>query len=80
MMRKYKSWFERFLEAAEKTGDIMLRYQYQKDMMREQLLNKAQLDKLKNEIVSELLPRIKVTIPEEALKELKRRLEELGLQ
>lgn len=77
-MIQYNGWFERFLKAAEKTGDIMLRYQYQKDMIKESLLNKAQLDKLKNEIVSDLLPRINVTIPEEALKELKRLLEELG--
>ena len=33
-MARYKGSMERFLEAAERTGDIMLRYIYQKDMMK----------------------------------------------
>lgn len=33
-MARYKGVMERFLEASERTGDIMLRYIYQKDMMK----------------------------------------------
>ena len=34
-MARYKGMFERYLEAAERTGDIMLRYYFQKEAMRE---------------------------------------------
>lgn len=38
-MTKYKSAFERYLEAMEKTGDAVLAWQYQKEMMKQSLLD-----------------------------------------
>ena len=37
---KQKSWFDRYLEAVEKSGDITLRWWYQKQMLKEELLSK----------------------------------------
>ena len=34
-MARYKGMFERYLEAAERTGDIMLRYYFQTQAMKD---------------------------------------------
>jgi hypothetical protein len=41
-MRKQKGVFELYLEAMAKTGDVMLAWQYQKDMFKQSLLDKEE--------------------------------------
>lgn len=41
-MRKQKGVFELYLEAMVKTGDVMLAWQYQKDMFKQSLLDKEE--------------------------------------
>ena len=36
---------ERYLEVMQKTGDIMLRYAFQKEMMKARLLDEAEIDR-----------------------------------
>ena len=66
------------LEATEKTGDIMLRYMYQKDMIKHSLLKQQELDKLKREITADVLSQISITLEQTALEELKAMINSLG--
>lgn len=70
---KEKSMFERYLLAMQNTGDIMLRWQYQKDMMKARLLDDAEIDR----IVEQVLSRIHIRLEDEALKDLRNLLNEI---
>ena len=79
---KQKSMMERFLEAAQKPGDITLRWWYQKQMAREALLSKAEHDRLVHDTANEVLSRISATVDAteiiEAIDDIQRRIDNLG--
>lgn len=77
-MRNQDSMFELMLKAMENTGDIMLRYQFQKEMMKNSFLDRQEREKLKEEIVQEVLARISIVLEDEAIKELEKMLRNLG--
>lgn len=70
---KEKSMFERYLLAMQNTGDIMLRWQYQKDMIKAQLLDDAEIDRIAERVLS----RIHIRLEDEALKDLRDLLNEI---
>lgn len=45
-MANNKGIFERYLEAMEKTGDAVLAWQYQKEMMKQSLLDREERNAL----------------------------------
>ena len=69
-----KGIFERYLEAMQKTGDIMLRYAYQKEMMNSRLLDDAEIDR----IAERVMRRISIRIEAEAISQLRDMLNSLG--
>ena len=77
-MRNQDSMFDLMLKAMENTGDIMLRYQFQKEMMKNSFLDRQEREKLKEEIVQEVLARISIVLEDEAIKELDKMLRNLG--
>ena len=50
----HKSMFERWLEATSKTADYMLRYQFQKDMMKQDLLSDREIDRIADRVIQRL--------------------------
>ena len=70
-MRNQNSMLELMLKALENTGDIMLRYQFQKEMMKNSFLDRQEREKFKEEIVQEVLARISIVLEDEALKQLR---------
>lgn len=58
----------------QKTGDIMLRYAYQKEMMKSRLLDDAEIDR----IAERVLRRISIRIEAEAISQLRDMLNSLG--
>lgn len=77
-MKRQLSMYERFLQAAEKTGDITLRYQFQKEMMKASLLDRHEREKLKAEITEDIMSRISITLNEQAIMQLHEMLKNLG--
>lgn len=81
-MKKQMSVFERYLDAMQKTGDIVLTWQYQKAMFKQSLLDKAEREALKAEIISDILSNVSATVDiTEAvveIDELKRAIDCLG--
>ena len=77
-MRNQDSMFELMLKAMENTGDIMLRYQFQKEMMKNSFLDRQEREKLKEEILQEVLARISIVLEDEAIKKLDEMLRNLG--
>ena len=73
-MNRQKGIFERYLEAMQKTGDIMLRYAYQKEMMKSRLLDDAEIDR----IAERVMRRISIRIEAEAISQLRDTLNSLG--
>ena len=80
-MRQPNGVFERFLEASERTGDITLRYMFQKEMMKQQFLNYEEHKRIVDETADLVISRISVSIDvKEAVKqidELRRSIERL---
>ena len=58
----------------QKTGDIMLRYAYQKEMMKSRLLDDAEIDR----IAERVMRRISIRIEAEAITQLRDMLNSLG--
>ena len=50
----YKSMFERWLEATSKTVDYMLQYQFQKEMMKQNLLSDREIDVIADRVIQRL--------------------------
>lgn len=73
-MRDNTSWFERYLEAMQRTGDMMLAWQYQKDMMKASLLDNKDIDRIADRVLS----RIRIRIETEAIEQLRDMLNEIG--
>lgn len=77
-----KSMLERMLIAMQNTGDVMLRYQFQKDMMRESQFSKREHDQLISETAEEVLSRLHATVDVteiiEKIEELEKLLNKLG--
>lgn len=59
---KYKSVFERYLEAAQNTTDVALRLYYQKAMIKQALWEKQEREQLVKEITNEVLSNISATV------------------
>ena len=77
-MQKQKSVFERMIEATEITGDIMLRYQYQKDMMKGNLLSDAELDRLADKVISRIAFKLNIEQAIANIEELQCSIKKLG--
>ena len=77
-MSRYKSPTERFLEAAGRTGDIMLRYAYQKQMIMDSLLSDAELDRIADRVIERMSITADASDIIEALDDIERRLNNLG--
>ena len=73
-----KSMFERYLDAATKTGDIMLQYQYQKNMMLESLLSDRELDKLADKVLERITIKADISEIIKAFDEIEKRLDDLN--
>lgn len=73
-----KSMFERWLEAATKTGDIMLQYQFQKDMIKDKLLSDREIDAIADRVIQRLNIKIDASEIIAAIDEINKRLNDLG--
>ena len=79
---KQKSMLERYLLAMQNTGDIMLRWQYQKDMMKQSILDRQERERLIEDVADRVLARISITVDAEdvinAIEDIQSRLDRLG--
>lgn len=61
-MVSQNNMFNTLLNAIEKTGDTMLAYQFQKDMMYDEIRQRAEREKMIDEIAQRVLSRISATV------------------
>ena len=66
------------VEAMGNTGDVMLRYYYQKKDFMDSINSRKEREELVEEIRNEVLSRISIRLEAEALKELEEMLRNLG--
>ena len=59
---KQKSMLERYLLAMQNTGDITLRWLYQKDMIKQSLYERQEREQLVNDVANEVLSHISATV------------------
>lgn len=69
-----KSMFDRYLEAVEKTGDIMLQWYFQKQMIKDEMLSEREIDRIAEKVLS----RISIRLEAEAISQLRDMLNDLG--
>ena len=72
-MSNQKGMLERYLEVMQKTGDIMLRYAFQKELMKARLLDDAEIDR----IAERVLRRIHIRVEADAISQLRDMLKSL---
>lgn len=76
-----KSSFDRFIDAMQKTGDITLRYYYQKQMIKDALLSEEERKKLIDEVADQVISRISLTADVtdiiNSIEEIRKKLDEL---
>lgn len=77
-MQRQKSVFDRMIEATEKTGDIMLRYQFQKEMFKSQLLSEYMLDCIAEKVLSRIAMKTDIVQAVANIKELQNAINKLG--
>ena len=73
-----KSMFERWIEATTKTGDIMLQYQFQKDMIKNKLLSDKEIDAIADRVIQRLNIKVDASELIAAIDEINKRLNDLG--
>ena len=66
------------IEATEKTGDIMLRYQYQKDMIKSSLLSDNDIDRIADKVISRIAFKANIEQAIANIEELQRAINNLG--
>lgn len=76
------STMDQMLLAAQNIGDEMLRYQFQKEMMKQQFFSKEEYDQLVEDITWKVLANISITVDAEEIfekiEELNQKLNQLG--
>ena len=77
-MRNQKGMVERFIEAMQNTGDIMLRYQFQKDMFKSQLLSDDVIDRIANVVLSRIAVKTDIAQAVANIKELQNAINNLN--
>lgn len=77
-MRRQISVMEKMLDAMTKTGDIMLRYQYQKNMMLENLLSDREIDIIADRVIQRIKMTADISEVVMAIDELKREINGLA--
>ncbi len=70
--------FYKMIQAMEDSANIALRYQFQKDMAKQALLDREEREQLVNEICAEVLSRISIQIKAEAISQLRDLLNGFG--
>ena len=74
----YKSMFERWLEATSKTVDYMLQYQFQKEMMKQNLLSDREIDVIADRVIQRLNISVDASDIINAIDDLNNRIKNLG--
>lgn len=69
---------KRFLGAVEQTGDIALRYQYQKDMMLNNILSEQEIDLIADRVLSRISATVDVSEIIQKIEELDKMIKNLG--
>ncbi len=77
-MSRYKSAFERYTEAMQNTGDIVLAYWYQKRQAMDELLSDKQIDAIADRVVERFNFTADASDIIEAIEEIQKKLKELG--
>lgn len=75
---KQKSMMERYVEAMQKTGDYMLAWQFQKNMIKEQLLREAELDRIADRVISRLSITVDASQIVQEIEDIHNAIERLG--
>ena len=74
----YKSSFERYLEALTKSMDITLQYQFQKDMIKQNLLSDREIDVIADKVIQRLNISVDVTDIIKEIDNLNEKIKNLG--
>ena len=74
----YKSMFERWLEAMTKSADIALQYQFQKDMIKQNLLSDREIDVIADKVIQRLNISVDASDIINAIDDLNNRIKNLG--
>lgn len=74
----YKPLFERWLEAASRTGDIMLQLHFQKEMMKQNLLADREIDEIADRVIKRLNISVDSSEIVKAIDDINNRLKNLG--
>ena len=72
------SVMEKMLDAMTKTGDIMLRYQYQRNMMLDNLLSDREIDIIADRVIQRIRMTADISEVVMAIDELKREINGLA--
>ncbi len=75
-----KGVFQRFLEAAEKTGDITLRYLFQREMFLDEIYKDKYLDEIADRVIQRLNFSADTINAIQEISSLKQALIDLGVQ
>ena len=79
-MNSYKSPYIRYIEAMEKTGDIMLAYWYQRQQFMDELLSDKQLDLIADRVIERIHLTADASEIIEAIEEIQKKLKDLGVE
>ena len=82
-MKRYKSFFERAVEASEKVANITLQAQYQKNMFKQMLFEEGLYNRIVNDCTAKVLSRISVNsniqkVASEIVREINNQLNNIG--
>ena len=67
-----------FFDGLDAKGQAYLNYYFNREMMKEQFVRRTEMEKVKNEIAEDVMSRIHIRLEDEALKELRDLLNDLG--
>ena len=73
-----KGMFERWLEAMTKSADIALQYQFQKDMIKQNLLSDREIDVIADKVIQRLNISVDASDIINAIDDLNNRIKNLG--
>lgn len=74
---RYKTILERSLEAMQNTGDVVLRWQYQKDMMKFKIWENAEIERIAALVLSRISATVDVTEIIDQIEDLRRAIDNL---
>lgn len=75
---KKTDFISQFVDGLDAKGQAYLNYYFTREQMKQDFIHRSELEKVKSEIIADVMSRISIRLEDEALRQLRNTLDDFG--